>query len=269
MFLERSKSKGGKIHMADKVIFELTAEVADKMLEKKSVFIDYEHLPFDRFIIAFPTKVMLTAEQVLADTEKQIGRKIDPIKDHKAFTAMKEYAEKNLSVVYNYADGVSRVDVYDPMRVHLFSSQWLRQMPIPQIHKNEFSKDGTVFAFRMMRLVSNVLDHVNSPVTVVTKEREEKKPKKGKGKSNKKSGGKQYIYKTVYKIEQTDFPEDRGEAKHYQRHTESWNVRRHPRHYRNPDGTIRKTIWIEPQVRGKGREVKDTTKNYKITRVEG
>jgi hypothetical protein len=253
--------------MSDKVVFELTADVAEKMFDRPIQSIDYDHLPFDRFIIAFPTKVLLSAQQVLDDTGKQIGRKIDIIKDHKAYSAIKDYVEQNLSIVFQYANDISRVDVYDSMKNHLFSAQWLKIMPLPQVHKNELSKDGTAFAFRVMRLISNVLDHINSPVTIVSKEREEKPRKKGKGKSGKKSGGKQYIYKTVYKIEQTDFPEDK-EVRKYERHTESWMVRRFPRHYRNPDGTIRKTVWIEPHPRGRGKDKADITKNYKITRVE-
>lgn len=46
----------------------------------------------------------------------------------------------------------------------------------------------------------------------------------------------------------------------YTRHTESWQVMGHPRHYRK-DGEVVKTIWIEPYVKGEG---KAKPKSYKI-----
>lgn len=78
-----------------------------------------------------------------------------------------------------------------------------------------------------------------------------KKPKGGKGKNRK-----VVLNKTIYRV--TYDENFKGyESRTFERHTESWTVSGHPRHYKNG-----KVIFIKPYVKGQGDK---TPKTYVLT----
>jgi hypothetical protein len=246
--------------MSKETRIELTAEVTNQLLDMKHKGKYMEELPFEEFTLLVPISVYLSKDKIISDMQYKT---LDPIKDNKAFKFINQYASSNLSIGVLVKENLVRFEVKDMFNHILFRFTLPRFFPMPVVEKNEFSKTPIVTAMSIAKLVDNTLDYITSPaVEIRTRHITEQKPsknKKKKGSSSKKT----YIYKTIYSVDKIA---SNYVPRTYTRKTESWEVRGFWRKYRNPDGTIRKKVWIDKQIRGKG---KVKPKELRITRIDG
>ena len=124
---------------------------------------------------------------------------------------------------------------------------------------------------KLLKISIGVMKYIMTP-NVYIRKTVEKEPRgynkrAKKGKKAKKS----YIYKTRYVIDHINCPKppktskSTDSSRNYSRITPEWTRKGHMRRYRNPDGSIKKEVWIE-STKCKSKVKGD--KIFRITRVE-
>lgn len=244
------------------VIVELTREVSLKFLDMHGNFklLSTHQLPFMDFTIKFPIGVFLSEEQVFKDSLNRLpahlklnGKQIKQLR-----TVARNYVNSDLTIEFTYGNPHT-VTLIDPIGKKIFQFSYMESIPLPIISLNDFAKNGVVFSFRVLNLITNTLNYIQSPkAEVVISERKESmntnKNKKVKTSKNRKT----YIHKKIYKV--LNVPEDYVKRS-YIRTAESWGVRGHWRHYKNG-----KKVWINSYIKGR-KDKQEKSKEYRITKA--
>lgn len=234
--------------------FEFNTIELTKELVQKFVHTDYptdEMLPFDDFGILFK----------ISDFTDKVQDKATFIAENAQFAKKKshldeayELFQKEICTLIVHADEESVLLTLNGKTIGklLTLKVGLDGFTIEN-SIGETTQEDKELAYYMIKVLHGTVYNFNHPNTVVksTNVRERKSESKVTGYESK---SKKYIYRVKYIIEN---PQDAPTKKRtMNRHTESWDVCGHPRHYKNG-----KVIWVKPYVKGKGAK---TPKTYKL-----
>lgn len=244
--------------------------------------IDFQHLPFEKFIIAFPYEFFRTSEEMFEDSmksakeqankqgltlEKAIEGKEKQFK--KAKKKIDDYARADLHVIIskqkaigNREDIVYTVKHSQPQIIGKDEILFKGRVGfgfLPIVEKNEVASNGIWYLGTLIRLTMGVTHYLNQPITYEKMEKVEKVEKKSKkGKKGINRGNVRYIRRTIYNMNTV------GErpSREYSRHMESWQVRGHWRYYKSG-----KKVWIESYTKGHNNKEEVEGITYKITNL--
>ncbi|MFW5961983.1 MAG: hypothetical protein ACOCQR_00025 [bacterium] len=243
----------------EKIVIELTKEVTFELMDK--TFAPKDKTPFSKFIIRFPLCVFLTKEKVVQDIIKRNGGQFNP----QFMIVAEEYTSQNASLHVEVGDDFMKLQLFDPANEKLFSFKMEGVLPLPNITHNTFTPHSNElnFCFILHNIVNHTVNYFNKPTTVKTKTRMRENTSQFKQNKNGKHKNRIYVNKTVYKIK--DIEDKKLTSRDYNRVREAWKVRGHYRHYRNPDGSIKKKVWVDSYWKGDPEKASDKAREYKIT----
>jgi hypothetical protein len=222
-----------------------------------------ERIPFKKFEVKIPFKALVTKKQMLEEMKAEGIDGIDPI-------MVLRQIDKNLNekVSFEFSIGklVNKISVYDINNDLWYKFSYLKDKDNPMnfmprldyIQEEKAGSSNMMIGFLLRNVVIEIIEYMNKPNEIKYKEKKIVK-EKPKNKSNSKSNKNKVvrIKKTIYKIKGK-----KNSRSNYQRHTDSWHVRGHYRHYRNDEGEIVKKVWIPGYF--KGNKEKSLNKKYKI-----